>query len=150
MPYSLFKFIHVGSMFLATALAIGPAVLLFLIARTGSADAIRRAFGHTALVFRVGAAFYGLGLLFGFVTALNGSIPITTPWLIAAYVLILVLIAFNFTFERWTHRVEDAVVRETDSERLEVLRARTAPFALAGMITATLLIVFVMVVKPTF
>ena len=83
MPYSLFKFIHVGSMFLATALAVGPAVLLYLIARNGSVDAIRRAFAHTAIVFRAGAAFYGLGLLFGFVTALNGSIPITAPWLIA-------------------------------------------------------------------
>jgi uncharacterized membrane protein YbhN (UPF0104 family) len=150
MPYSLFKFVHVGSMFLATALAIGPAVLLYLIARNGSVDTIRRAFAHTTLVFRFGAAFYGLGLLFGFATALNGSIPVTAPWLIAAYVLILVLIAFNFTFERWTHRVEDAVSEGTDSAPPSVLRSATPSFALAGMITATLLIVFVMVVKPTF
>ena len=44
MPYSLFKFIHVGSMFLATALAIGPSVLLYLIARTGTVDTVRRTF----------------------------------------------------------------------------------------------------------
>ena len=150
MPYSLFKFIHVGSMFLATAFAIGPAALLYLIARTGSVDTIRRAFSHTTLVFRVGAAFYGLGLLFGFITALNGSIPITTPWLIAAYLLILVLIAFNFTFERWTHRVDAAVSDETGADRIGVFRARTPLYALAGMITATLLIVFVMVIKPSF
>lgn len=149
MPYSLFKFIHVGSMFLATALAIGPAVLLYLIAHSGSVETIRRAFAHTTLVFRVAAAFYGLGLLFGFVTAVNGSIPITAPWLIAAYLLILVLIAFNFTFERWTRRVEEAVGQETEADRLEVLRARTPSYALAGMTTATLLIVFVMVVKPS-
>jgi uncharacterized membrane protein len=146
LPYSLFKFIHVGSMFLATALAIGPAVLLYLIARTGSVDAIRRAFGHTTLVFRAAAAFYGLGLGFGFVTAINGAIPITAPWLIAAYVLILVLIAFNFTFERWTHRVAEAVSQES----AKAFRERTPSYALAGMVTATLLIVFVMVVKPTF
>ena len=150
MPYSLFKFIHVGSMFLATALAIGPAVLLYLIARTGNVDTIRRTFAHTTLVFRVAAAFYGLGLVFGFVTALNGSISITAPWLIAAYLLILVLIAFNFTFERWTHRVEAAVSQEADADPSEVLRSRTPSFALAGMVSATLLIVFVMVVKPSF
>ena len=149
MPYSLFKFIHVGSMFLATALAIGPSVLLYLVARTGSVETIRRTFAHTSLIYRVGAACYGVGLLFGFVTALNGWIPITAPWLIAAYLLILMLIVFNFTFERWTRRVEDAVVEETDSDRLGVLWARTPSYALAGMITATLLIVFVMVVKPT-
>jgi hypothetical protein len=149
LPYSLFKFIHVGSMFLATALAIGPSVLLFLVARTGSVDTIRRTFVHATLVFRVGAAFYGFGLLFGFVTALNGSIPITTPWLIAAYVLILVLIAFNFTFERWTHRVEEAVHEQGVTDP-PFVRSRTPVYALAGMTTATLLIVFVMVVKPTF
>jgi uncharacterized membrane protein YbhN (UPF0104 family) len=150
MPYSLFKFIHVGSMFLATAFAIGPAVLLYLVARSGSVETIRRTFSHTTLVFRVGAAFYGLGLVFGFVTALDGTISITAPWLIAAYLLILVLIAFNFTFERWTRRVEEAVDQEPNPDRAEVLAARTPSYALAGMITATLLIVFVMVVKPTF
>lgn len=149
MPYSLFKFIHVGSLFLATALAIGPSVLLYLVARTGSVDTIRRTFAHTMPIFRIGASCYGVGLLFGFVTALNGAIPITAPWLIAAYLLILLLIAFNFTFERWTRRVEEAVEQETDADRLDVLRARTPAYALAGMITATLLIVFVMVVKPT-
>ena len=150
MPYSLFKFIHVGSMFLATALAIGPAVLLYLVARTGTVDTIRRTFAHTTLVFRVAAAFYGLGLVFGFVTALNGTISITAPWLIAAYLLILMLIAFNFTFERWTHRVEAAVSQEANADPAEVLRSRTPSYALAGMVTATLLIVFVMVVKPSF
>jgi hypothetical protein len=149
LPYSLFKFVHVGSMFLATALAIGPAVLLYLIARTGSVDTIRRAFSHTTLVFRIGAAFYGLGLVFGFVTALNGSIPVGAPWLLAAYLLILVLIAFNFTFERWTHRVQHAV-REPAVGIAPVVGSRVPLYALAGMVTATLLIVFVMVVKPTF
>ena len=150
MPYSLFKFIHVGSMFLATALALGPSVLLYLVARTGTVDTVRRTFVHTTLVFRVAAACYGLGLAFGFVTALNGSISITAPWLIAAYLLILVLIAFNFTFERWTHRVEAAVSQEANADPAEVLRSRTPSYALGGMVTATLLIVFVMVVKPSF
>lgn len=147
MPYSLFKFVHVGSMFLATALAIGPAFLLYLIARTGSIGTIRQGFSHTRQVFRIAAGFYGLGLVFGFVTALNGTIPITTPWLLAAYGLILVLIAFNFTFERWTHRVADTV-REDAAPEPRVIHARTPAYALAGMVTATVLIVFVMVVKP--
>jgi hypothetical protein len=150
LPYSLFKFIHVGSLFLATALAIGPSVLLYLVARTGSVDTTRRTFAYTTLIYRAGAAFYGLGLVFGFVTALYGSISITAPWLLAAYLLILVLIAFNFAFERWTRRVQEAVGQATDADRLEVLAARTPLFALAGMVTVTLLIVFVMVVKPTF
>lgn len=149
MPYLLFKFIHVGSMFLATALAIGPSVLLYLVARNGSVENIRKTFAHTTVVFRAGAAFYGLGLLFGFVTALNGSIDIAAPWLIAAYLLIVLLIGFNFTFERWTHRVDEAVHGQAGTEA-SVIRSRTPAYALAGMVTVTLLIVFVMVVKPTF
>jgi len=148
MPYSLFKFIHVGSMFLATALAIGPSVLLYLVARNGSVENIRKAFAHTTAVYRAGAAFYGLGILFGFITALNGSIDIAAPWLIAAYLLIVLLVSFNFTFERWTHRVEEAVRGQAGTEA-RVTRSRTPAYALAGMVTVTLLVVFVMVVKPS-
>ena len=79
MPYTLFKFIHVGSMFLATALAIGPAALLYLVARSGTPRPSAGR-GHPRLIFRAGVAFYGLGLLFGFVTAVNGY---RDPWLIA-------------------------------------------------------------------
>jgi hypothetical protein len=149
MPYLLLKFLHVGSMFLATALAVGPAVLLFLIARTGSMDTIRRAFGHSTLIFRVGAAFYGLGLVFGFAAALNGQLDLTARWLIAAYLLVLILIGFNMAFERWTRRVEEAVGHGAAASDLAAeLRSRTPVYALGGMVTLTLLIVFVMVVKP--
>ena len=109
MPFQLLKFLHVASMFLATALAVGPSVLLYLIARSGNADAIRRAFAHTTSVFRAGAAFYGLGLLFGFLAALNGQIDLTASWLITAYILVGALIVFNLGFERWTKRIERAV-----------------------------------------
>lgn len=151
MPYAFLKFLHVGSMFLATALAVGPSVLLYLIARTGNVEATRRAFGHATAVFRVGGAFYGLGLLFGFLAALNGQLDLTARWLIAAYVLLAVLIAFNLGFERWTRRIEQAVGEEGDAAaRLSELGRAAAPiYGLAGMVTVTLLIVFVMVVKPS-
>jgi hypothetical protein len=74
MPFLLLKFAHIGSMFLATALAVGPSVLLYLIARTGDETAIRRALALTTSVFRVGGALYGLGLLFGFAAALTGEL----------------------------------------------------------------------------
>lgn len=50
-------------------------------------DAIRRASGHTTSVFRAGGAFYGLGLLFGLLAALNGQIDLTASWLLTACVL---------------------------------------------------------------
>jgi hypothetical protein len=150
MPYLLLKFLHVAAMFLATALAVGPSVLLYLIARSGDVDAIRRAFGHATSVFRVGGALYGLGLLFGFLAGLNGQIDLTAPWLITAYVLVGVLIAFNLGFERWTKRIEHAVDGEEASlsELHGAVRSRAPIYALVGMVLLTLSIVFVMVVKP--
>jgi len=150
MPYSLFKFFHVGSMFVATALAIGPSVLLYLVARNAGADTIRRTFAHTSTVFRMSGALYGLGLLFGFVTAVNGSVSLTTPWLAGAYVLVVLLIAVNFSFERWTHRVEKALDDDSGPTLAAAIRSRVPVYALAGMTTVTLLLVFVMVVKPSF
>jgi hypothetical protein len=151
MPFLLLKFLHVGSMFLATALAVGLSILLYLVTRSGNVDAIRRAFGHTTSVFRAGGTLYGLGLLFGFLAALNGQLDLTALWLISAYVLVVVLIVFNLWFERWTRRVDDAVEDESGpSKALTALVQSRAPiYALAGMTTITLLIVFVMVVKPT-
>lgn len=150
MPFLLLKFLHVGSMFLATALAVGPSILLYLVARSGNVDAIRRTFGLSTAVFRAGGAFYGLGLLFGFVAALNGQIDLTASWLITAYVLVGVLIAFNLGFERWTRRIDRAVDGIAPSAELgAAMRSRAPVYALTGMILLTLSIVFVMVVKPT-
>jgi hypothetical protein len=148
-PFLLLKFLHVGSMFLATALAVGPSILLFLVARTGDPMAIRRAFGRSNIVFRAGGASYGLGIVFGFAAALSGQLDLTDSWLISAYVLVGVLITFNLGFERWTRRVERAVADSAEPSDLAVaLRARTPLIALGGMVVLTLMIVFVMVVKP--
>lgn len=109
MPFLTFKFLHVGSMFLATALAVGPSVLLYLIARSEEAVVIRRAFGHATAVFRASGALYGLGLLFGFAAALTGQLDLTAPWLLTAYLLVVVLVATNLLFERWTSRIHQVV-----------------------------------------
>lgn len=151
MPYLLLKFLHIASMFLATALAVGPSILLYLIARTGNVGAIVRAFGHVTSVFRAAGVLYGLGLLFGFLAALNGQLDLTASWLITAYALVAVLVTFNLWFERWTRRVDRAVEDESRaaSELPAVIGSRAPIYALVGMTTLTALIVFVMVIKPT-
>lgn len=152
MPYQILMFGHVGSMFLATALAIGPSMMLFLTAMSGDRGAIERLFGFATPVFRVGGAAYGLGILFGVLTALSGSIDLSTPWLVTSYALVFLLIATNLVFERWTRRVDAAVKREDGGAQdslQAVLRDRVGALSLGGMILTTLGIVFVMVVKPS-
>jgi hypothetical protein len=51
MPFVILKFLHIGSMFLATALAVGPSVLLYRIARTGDLPGVRRTFAQAPMVF---------------------------------------------------------------------------------------------------
>jgi len=151
MSYLVLKFFHVGSMFLATALAVGPSVLLYLIARSGEVAAIRRAFAHATTVFRAGGAFYGLGLLFGFAAALMGQLDLTQSWLVTAYVLVGVLIATNLVFERWTRRIDESAGASghgPSTDLKAVIAARAPLYSLAAMVTLTVLIVFVMVVKP--
>ncbi len=150
MPYQVLMFFHVGSMFLATALAVGPSTMLFLTARSRDRGAIKRTFGFATPVFRLGGLAYGIGILFGVLTAMSGSIDLTAPWLVASYTLIILLVATNLVFERWTRRVEAAAAGDVEARGpLEaVLREPTALLSLAGMILITLAIVFVMVVKP--
>ena len=152
MPYQILMFFPVGSMFVATALAVGPATLLFLTARSEDHAAIKRTFGFAEPVFRIGGIAYGLGILFGVLTAMSGSIDLATPWLVTAYVLVILLIATNLVFERWTRRVEAAVSGDVGDERQSALESvvseRRAVLSLVGMALITLGIVFVMVVKP--
>ncbi len=42
MTFDILKVLHIGSMFMATALAVGPLVVMYLVARTQDAPAIAR------------------------------------------------------------------------------------------------------------
>lgn len=148
MLFLILKFAHIGSMFLATALAVGPSVLLYIIARSQDEAAIRRAFARVSDIFRAAGALYGLGLLLGFAAALTGELDLTRSWLVTAYVLVGVLITFNLGFERWTRRIEHALDDGDDQSLAAAIAARSPRYTLAAMVTVTLLIVFVMVVKP--
>ena len=149
MDFLVFKWLHIGSMFMATALAVGPFVVLYLVARSGDLPAIRRAFSFSTPVARVGGAMYGLGILFGVIAALTGAIDLAAKWLLTAYALIVVLAANGLLAERWMGRVEVAAEAGGSSDIERMTRAPAAIALLLVMITLTLAIIFVMVVKPT-
>jgi len=153
MTYLVLKFLHVGSMFLATALAIGPIVAFVLILRTGDAATIRRAFRFAEPLSRVGGISYGLGVVFGIATALNGGISLTTTWLVTAYGLLGLLIVTNLYADRWmraVHSAAEATSGDMSSAELEHWQTSARPvWSLAAAIAITLALVFTMVVKPT-
>ncbi len=147
MPFLFVKFLHIGAMFVATALAVGPAVMLYLVARNGETTSIRRAFGFAAPLFRAAGISYGLGILFGAVAALTGAIDLADGWLLTAYVLVAVLIVTNLGFERWTRRIDAAAGDHRLLER--TVQERAPLYSVTAMVLLTLAIVFVMVVKPS-
>jgi uncharacterized membrane protein len=153
MTYLVLKFLHVGSMFLGTALAIGPIVLFVLILRTGDANVVRRTFRFAEPLSRAGGVFYGLGVLAGIATALNGGIDLTAPWLLTTYALLVGLVITNLYADRWMKRVHEAAESVGDgraSTDLDAWRRSRGPLrSLAAVGFFTLALVFVMVVKPT-
>lgn len=152
MTYLVLKFLHIGSMFIATSLAVGPIVVFVLILRTGEVRAIRRTFRFAEPLSRAGGVFYGLGILSGVAAALSGAIDLTSRWLVTAYVLIGLLVVSNLYADRWMKNVAHAAKASDDigSADLERWRRSSGPiWSLGAAIAITLAIVFVMVVKPT-
>jgi hypothetical protein len=150
MPFVILKFLHVGSMFLATAFAVGPSVLLYRIARSGDVSVIRSTFPQATPIFRVSTGLYGLGILFGISAALSGQLDLTTDWLLLAYALVGLLGIVNLTFERWATSVE-AASRGPGNDRArlaELTNSARARLAVSAMVLITVAIVYVMVTKP--
>jgi uncharacterized membrane protein len=135
-------------MFLATALAVGPLVVFTSILRTGDAHVIRRAFPLAEPIARAGGVMYGLGIVFGIIAALAGSIDLTARWLLAAYALVVPLGINGLYAERWMRDVATAA-HEDNSSQLAVWRRSRVPFVSVSVaVILTLAIVYVMVVKP--
>ena len=150
MSFVFLKFLHVALMFLGAGLAIGPAALLYLLARSGDPAAIGRTFKVAERVFQISTVCYGLGIVVGFAAALAGTLDLTASWLITAYVLVAVLGVHGILFDRWTKRVAVSFgsngARERD--RLERLRRDRAPLYMLGAMTVLVVaIVYVMVTK---
>ena len=149
MDFLVLKWLHIGAMFMATALAVGPFIVLYLVARSSDLPSIGRAFSFSTPIGRIGGAMYGLGILFGVLAALTGAIDLTSTWLLTAYVLVVLLGVNGLLAERWMQRVQAAAEAGGSDEVDRLVRAPSAVALLTIMVVVTLAIIFVMVVKPT-
>ena len=146
--FVLLKFLHISSMFAATSLAVGPIVVYYLIARSGDASTLRSAMRYDEAIERIAGGFYGLGLLFGAVAAISGSLELNAPWLLTAYALVILLIVNNLYLSvRMRQLKETAVSSDVSLAALSREPALTLSIALLALIT--LAIVYTMVAKPS-
>ena len=153
MTFIFLKFLHVALMFMGAALAIGPATLLYLLARSGDSAAIGRAFKLAERIFQISTACYGLGIVVGVAAAMVGTLDLTASWLITAYVLVALLGVHGTLFDRWTKTVAARMNASgaNKSDHVEALRRDRAPLYLLGaMAVLVVAIVYVMVTKVSF
>jgi len=149
MTFINFKFLHVAFMFMGVALAVGPALLVYLIARSGDAPTVRRVFALAERIFQISTVCYGLGIAAGFAAAVLGTLDLTAPWLVTAYVLVALLGADGTLFDRWTKDVAHGL--SGGDTRMDRLRSDRRPaYLLGAMVVLIVAIIFVMVTKPSF
>jgi hypothetical protein len=149
----IFIFLHVLAMFIAVALAYGPAALLVVATQRKDVRALRAISSTNERVGPLVGIFFGLGIVLGLVSVFVYGFDPLQGWLVIAYVLVVVSLAITFTFTSpWLRKVKEAADASPDdamSPELEELLSSPRNRALL-VLDALLIILLIadMVLKP--
>jgi len=150
---TIWKFLHIASMFVAVSIFVGQGMLSGVVARSGDVRSLRRVLATEDRFAPIGGGFFLLGIVFGFLTAITGDFDLTQTWLLIAYALALFILVNGLTYHRrQAERLKAAAEASPDDRPSEELRAiADAPsVAVVNVIdgVAWLGIIYVMVAKP--
>jgi uncharacterized membrane protein len=150
---TFWKFLHIASMFLAVSIFVGQGMLSGAVARSGDVQALRRVLVSEDRFAPVGGAFFLLGIVFGFLTAIAANFDLTQTWLLIAYGLSLFILVNGLTYHRRQAEKLKAAVEASPDERAsgEIRAIAGAPSAAVMNVIdglAWLGIIYVMVAKP--
>lgn len=153
MGFTLFKFLHIAAMFLAVASAAIPEVVLHRVAASNDVSAIRVVAGIASAIGKMLPIFFVSGAVFGLLAALTGELNFLAPWLVAAYIVFIIAMVTGAVITGpWTGRMSMAAeASPTDgpsAELLAVIHDRRAFLGSVILISAIVVIIFLMVVKP--
>ena len=144
--------LHVTIMFAATALAQGPAFLLWRAMRRGDVAAMRGIVDMYQGIGILVGPLYGIGVIVGLVAVFVGGFDPFAPWLIIAYVLTLVAFATPslVTVPRMIRvgaAAHDSPLDAPSQELRDAISHATTP---VFWVDAVLVVLFIvdMVVKP--
>ncbi|HET7677403.1 MAG TPA: hypothetical protein VFK38_06080 [Candidatus Limnocylindrales bacterium] len=149
----IFKFLHIATMFMAVALALGPALLLHRVAPDADVRLVRGLFGAADRLGRFIPLLFTAGLVFGLITAWTGRFDFFAPWLLIAYALFIVasITGAGFTAP-WIKRVAALAESSPDGPATGELAAALADRRAHALFWLDVVIivgfVFDMVVKP--
>lgn len=150
---TIWKFLHIASMFLAVSIFVGQGMLSGAVARSGDVGALRRVLAAEDRFAPVGGAMFILGIVFGFLTAITGDFDLTQTWLLIAYALTLFILVNGLTYHRvQAEKLKTAVDASPDDQPSGELRAIAGAPSAAVMNAidgiAWLAIIYAMVAKP--
>jgi hypothetical protein len=121
---TVWKFLHIASMFVAVSIFVGQGMLSGAVARSGDVPALRRVLTAEDRFAPIGGAMFILGIVFGFLTAITGDIDLTQTWLLIAYALTLFILVNGLTYHRaQAEKLKAAAARSADIEPSDELRA---------------------------
>jgi predicted small secreted protein len=150
---TIWKFLHIASMFVAVSIFVGQGMLSGVVARSEDVRALRRVLAAEDRFTPIGGGFFLLGLAFGFVTAIVGEIDLTQTWLLIAYGLVVYILLTAFLYHApQARRLQAAVAASLDDRaseelhRLVTASTGTVINVLDGL--AWLGVIYVMVAKP--
>ena len=150
--FTLFKFLHIATMFTAVAGAVFPEVVLHLVANTREPRTIATVAHLAERIGKILPIFFVGGAVFGLLAALTGELDFTAPWLLVTYVLFVLAIVTGILFsDPWVARLRKAAVASGDAPSPElsaVIDEPRAKFASGWLLLTIVVIIFLMVFKP--
>lgn len=150
----LWTFLHIVSMFAAVTVVVGAMLWAVWAIRTHDVAALRAYFRFVPQADKLGTVLFVMGIVFGLVAAVVIGWDLLIPWLVVAYILVVVTIILGGPIAGpYLKRVETALPTgddESASEELSGLLASPLPVIVAVLsILAVAGIIAMMVFKPT-
>ena len=150
--FTVFKFLHIATMFFAVAAAVIPELVLHAVANTRDARAIVTFSGIAERIGKMVPILFVSGAIFGLLAAWTGEMDFTAPWLIATYVLfVIAMLTGALLTDPWVGRLREAAVASGDAGSAElstVIDEPRAKIASAWLMLTLVVIIALMVFKP--
>jgi hypothetical protein len=151
--YNILQFLHVLAMFAAVATALIGEVGLHILGRSGNVVGIRAFVSSLGPLMQLTPIFFVVGLVFGLAAAVVGEINLLAPWLVASYVVFAIAMAVGALMSGpWAVGVgkaaEASPAEGPSAELTAALHDTRGTLSTAILMTAIVVIVFLMVVKP--